>query len=101
MSIKKFKKKPIIIEALQFTGHNAMEIEMFMEQQLVSSAVPRYMELDNDIPNNAYIIKIPTREGIQTAIKLDWVIKGNTAEFGDHFWICKPDYFKEAYEEVL
>lgn len=95
--IKKFRKKPVVIEALQWTGHNATEIMLFVGQRLKYTSVPHQIEREkDDIPNDAYQIEIPTDEGVMTASKLDWIIKGIKGEF----YPCKPDIFAATYELV-
>ncbi len=89
------------VNAVQWKGDNATEIMLFVGRRLKSTAVPSQMEreLDN-IPHEAYTIDIPTREGVQTAIRMDWIIEGESEEYGKHYWVNKPDYFKLAYEKV-
>jgi hypothetical protein len=91
----KFRKKPVVIDAIQWTGHNATEIMLFVGQKLKASSVPYGIEMDHDdIPNDAYRLEIPTLEGVMTATKLDWIIKGVNGEF----YPCKPDIFEKTYE---
>lgn len=93
----KFRKKPVVIEAIQFTGDNALGIMDFVGKKLQASIPPHTMEIEMDIPNEGYTIIIPTLEGDMVASKFDWIIKGVKGEF----YPCKPDIFKETYEEVL
>lgn len=92
-----FRKKPVVIEAIQWTGHNGTEIELFIGKRLKIKSVPSSIEreLDN-IPISEYTVEIPTLEGVMTATKMDWIIKGVKGEF----YPCKPDIFNETYEEV-
>ncbi len=80
----KFRKKPVVIEAVQFTGDNDLEIAAFTGE-------------DNADPNpddpKWYIY---TLEGVMTADVGDWIIKGVQGEF----YPCKPDIFEQTYEEV-
>jgi hypothetical protein len=95
--MSKFRKKPVVIEALQWTGHNATEIMLFVGKKLKCSSVPHEIEREHDnIPHDAYQIEIPTLEGIMTANKLDWIIKGVNGEF----YPCNPDIFEKTYESV-
>lgn len=95
--MSKFRKKPVVIEAIQFTGHNSTEIMLFVGQKLQCSEVPHEVEREHyDIPNDAYSIKIPTLEGVMTGIRGDWIIKGVKGEF----YPCKPDIFEKTYEAV-
>jgi hypothetical protein len=91
----KFRKKPVVIDAIQWTGHNATEIMLFVGQKLNARCVPHGIEIEHDnIPNNAYALEIPTLEGTMTATKLDWIIRGVNGEF----YPCKPDIFEKTYE---
>jgi len=78
----KYKKKPVVIDAVQFTGDNGDEISKFMQCQFP------FLENGN--------LKIGTLEGVMTANPNDWIIKGVKGEF----YPCKPDIFKTTYECV-
>lgn len=54
------------------------------------------MEFDKEIPKEAYTIEISTLEGVMTACKMDWIIKGVNGEF----YPCKPDIFERTYDKV-
>lgn len=76
----KFKKKPVVIEAMQFTGENGLDIATFCK----------------GIPLDTFgdSIIIPTLEGNHRADPGDWIIKGVKGEF----YPCKPDIFAATYE---
>lgn len=78
----KFRKKPVVIEAMQWTGNNSFDIAKFMNE-------PLYGEWTNEI-------SIRTLEGVMTASLGDWIIKGVNGEF----YPCKPDIFEKTYEAV-
>lgn len=94
--IKNYRKKPVVIEALQFTGDNYTEVMLFVGKKLNSSRPPSAMEKSEDLPPEAYNITIPTLEGDHLAIKGDFIIKGIAGEF----YPCKPEIFQQTYEEV-
>ncbi|CAL2085027.1 hypothetical protein [Tenacibaculum sp. 190524A02b] len=96
----KFRKKPVVIEAVQFTGRNKTEVELFVGNRLEASIPPRTMEFDKEIPKTGYSVIIPTREGQMTAYKMDWILKGYTEKLGFHFWVNENGYFHNNYEEV-
>ena len=77
----RFIKKPVVVEAVQFTGHNVKEIEEFVG--LGTYWYPERM-----------IIEIPTLEGVMTARSGDWIIRGVRGEY----YPCKPDIFEATYE---
>jgi hypothetical protein len=76
----KYRKRPLVIEAIQWTGDNWEEIKAFC---------PSVYEPE-DVPF------IPTLEGDMTLCLNDWVIKGIKGEF----YPCKPDIFAETYESL-
>ncbi len=88
--IKKFRKKPIVIEAVQWkddTIVNIDEIEKFIG----------YRPKHNDANlNEDKKLTIKTLEGEHKASLGDWIIKGVKGEF----YPCKPDIFEATYEEV-
>jgi hypothetical protein len=90
-----YRKKPVVIEAVQFTGHNITEISFFTGLILTP-------ELESETAYLAgqgapiFSIIIPTLEGDHKAITGDWIIKGVKGEF----YPCKPDIFALTYEPV-
>lgn len=77
----KYKKKPVVIEAIRFIGSNYEEIREFIDQNTLCSDLS---------------IVISTLEGDMVAQKGDYIIKGVKGEF----YPCKPDIFEETYEVV-
>lgn len=92
----KYRKKPVVIDAIQYIGSNGTEIMTFVGRQLQESKPPSTMEYDKDIPNEAYSIIIPTLEGDMKASNLDYIIKGIQGEY----YPCKPNIFEQTYELV-
>ena len=91
----KYRKKPVVVEAIQWTGLNAIEIMDFVGKHLKYG-------VDEDM-STAYIagqgapvcyIEIPTLEGDMTVSYGDYIIKGVNGEF----YPCKPDIFLKTYE---
>lgn len=89
----KFRKKPVVIEAFKL-GTDSMP-DWFMDRVstntiiLLSSGSPR----DRGSLLGA---RINTLEGIMTADRDDYVIKGVKGEI----YPCKPDIFEATYEAV-
>ena len=82
--MNKYKKKPIVVEAMQYDGINIEEI-------IIKLGVPEYgCDLISDD------VTIPTLEGEMTVKVNDWIIKGINGEF----YPCKPDIFEKTYERV-
>lgn len=76
--IKKYRTKPVEIEAVEWTGDNREEVEHFVGSDY-------YV-------NGALFIE--TREGDMQASIGDYIIKGLLGEF----YPCKPDVFHKKYE---
>lgn len=85
----KYRKKPVVIEALQFldTEERITELSEFIDNQEV---VVNYEKPDSPV------LKIETLEGVMTASEGDYIIKGVNGEF----YPCKPDIFEKTYEAV-
>ena len=85
----KYKKKPVVIEAIQFTGtlNNLEELSNFIDNQdlVISYKDPK-----------CAVIKLQTLEGQMIASLGDYIIKGVQGEF----YPCKPDIFEQTYERV-
>lgn len=75
-------KKPISIEAIQWTGNNYEEIKEFMGN------TPSYVNSSNELI-------IPTLEGNMHAIEGSYIIRGIQGEY----YPCRKDIFEEIYEE--
>jgi len=76
----KFRKRPVVIEAVQFHG-NFDEIEKFV---------------GGDAEFRSGELIVATLEGPLHASPKDWIIKGVNGEF----YPCKPDIFEKTYEKV-
>ena len=85
--MKKYIKKPVVIQAVEYNGANKEEIEAFVEKKLDTV----YTELKEPLE-----LKIPTLEGDMKASKGDYIIKGINGEF----YPCKPDVFEKTYDVV-
>ena len=89
MLMPEFRKKPVVIEAVQFTGQNGNEVCDFAGLNGVD------VEDAGGKRARPFLI-IPTLEGSMRADVGDWIIKGVKGEF----YPCKPDIFEATYEEV-
>lgn len=76
----KFRKKPVVIEAFQWTVNE----------------VPQWWKDLKGVTINVHTMSafIPTLEGTMEASKNDWIIKGVMGEV----YPCKPDIFEKTYE---
>jgi hypothetical protein len=86
----KFRKKPVVIEAVRWTGKNVKEILRFRK----SGPCPPWWGNDFIIDNATRRLEIATLEGTMLASAGDWVIRGVKGEF----YPCKPHIFDATYE---
>ena len=84
--IRKYVKRPITIEAIQWTGDNRKEIFDFCTLSYFNT----------DFETAELKLMIQTSEGPMQASVGDYVIKGIHGEF----YACKPDIFAKTYDEV-
>lgn len=86
----KFRKKPVVIEAIQFTDISSINRMCNIWQK-------PFMDVADFDPNNDLdSFWIETLEGQHTAIRGDWIIKGIAGEF----YPCKDKIFQQTYEPV-
>lgn len=83
-TMPKYTKKPVEIEAEQWTGDNVVEILNFCTQCYSYER------------NGEAVLAIATLEGTMTASKSDMIIKGVQGEF----YPCKKDIFDMTYNTV-
>lgn len=84
----KFRKKPVEIDAVQWTGENREDVVDFVLHSTNGKVVTDEEKAD--------ALLIYTLEGIMIADSGDWIIRGIKGEC----YPCKPDIFQETYEEV-
>ena len=93
----KFKKKPIEIEAIQWTGNSSVK------------AVSEFLGAKNqELENDDYVVRlengignlyIKTSEGLMLANIGDWIIK-EPFDKERKYYPCKEDIFYKTYEKV-
>lgn len=81
----RYRKKPVVIEAVRWTGENRDEIKNFAPEEY-SVAGTLYF-----VGNQVAIV---TLEGEMRAGPGDWIIRG----VKDEVYPCKPDIFAATYE---
>jgi len=79
----KYRKKPVVIEAVQWDGANVDEVLGLC----ITVGSVRRTSVDHQLA-------IDTREGTMTASRGDWIIKGVKGEL----YPCKPDIFAATYD---
>lgn len=92
----KFRKKPIIIEAVQWTGENIKEIKVFTNGKTKYEESTGGSEDGGGYPQIYARLIIPTLEGDHKANIGDWIIKGIKGEF----YPIKNEIFLETYEKM-
>jgi len=84
----KFRKKPVVIEAVRWLNDNWDELQEFAA------------DCDQKCPivycGYGSPLVINTLEGDMLADDGDWIIKGVAGEF----YPCKPDIFEKTYENI-
>lgn len=80
----KYRKKPVVIEAVEYTGT--------FDEKLAEWCGGRIVGLGQGFAK----IEIDTLEGVVTASPGDYIIRGVQGEF----YPCKPDIFDATYERV-
>ena len=82
--IRTYVKKPLKIEAIQYTGHNLDDLRKFVPEECRNNKIHQPLG-------------IHTLEGVMEIKEGDYIIKGVLGEF----YVCNPDVFALSYEEVL
>ena len=77
----RYRKKPVEIEAVQWNGHNYLEITQLTRGEFRAINDKLFIE---------------TLEGMMCANVGDYIIKGVKGEL----YPCKPDIFDQTYERV-
>ena len=97
-----YRKKPVVIEAMQWDG-TAAGATPIINWVLANGGTARYHEALLFNPGGANervepaFVAIDTLEGTMKAIALDYVIRGVQEEF----YPCKPDIFDTTYDKVV
>lgn len=105
--MKKFRKKPVVIEAQQWwpPGDERHDPTMLVRRKGNSVSPPDYRQVGDlfeEFPEGQYglggpgVYMIKTLEGDMKVSPGDWVIIGVAGEK----YACKPDIFEQTYEAV-
>lgn len=81
----KYRKKPVEVEAIQWTGKFDRNMSLFVGDKATIKGVKEPFEMI-----------IHTLEGDMQANIGDFIIRGVNGEF----YPCKPDIFEKTYERV-
>lgn len=82
----KYKKKPVVIDAVKWDGNKVSEVTDWISEALDKCVIIRY---GNEV-------HIRTLEGVMKASPGDYIIKGVNGEL----YPCKPEIFEKTYEAV-
>lgn len=83
MEPKKYRKRPVVVEAIQWTGENYKDIQAFAGKKTVNHFSEK-------------LLTIRTLKGYMVVSRGDYIVKGVHGEV----YPCKPDVFQETYEEA-
>ncbi|MBP3245540.1 MAG: hypothetical protein J6M59_10635 [Bacteroidaceae bacterium] len=93
-----YRKKPVVIEAVQWTGDNPCEIQEFAGN---AAKITKYdPAIDNAgvfvgfVERDRLELSIQTLEGEMKAAIGDYIIKGVNGEF----YPCKEEIFEKTYD---
>ena len=95
----KYRKKPVVIDAVQLTWDNWSEICDFVPKPWFKGGC--YVDAEGKVTTDAagklglIIQTLESQEFI--AQENDWIIKGTAGEF----YACKPDIFENIYEPAF
>lgn len=90
----KYKKKPVVIEAVRWNGLNLEEIKEFVGDPLIYEISDAAWKVSKGAPT--VYMEIETLEGNHKCTIGDYIIKGVQGEI----YPCKPDIFEQTYERV-
>lgn len=88
----KYRKKPVVIQAVKWTGcHDQQEDPYWIVEAIEKGEI---WFIGNG--SEHVVMQIDTLEGVMTANRGDYIIKGIQGEI----YPCKPDIFEATYEKV-
>jgi hypothetical protein len=90
--VSKYRKKPVVIEAFQWTGGPDREEDPVWACIAIKEGTMYFENMGT--PEVSLMIK--TSEGVMRASQGDWIIFGIKGEL----YPCKPDIFEATYEAV-
>ena len=88
--MSKYRKKPVIIEAVQLTRRFSENAINFIDETCLGDFN------SGEFKEDCCYIEIITLEGAMIANEGDYIVKGIKGEF----YPCKPDIFEMTYEKV-
>lgn len=92
----KYRKKPVVVEAVRWTGSNLEEIRNFVGSDLIEDCVELF-DTKRELKKMLVGIAINTFEGTMRVDYGDYIIKDAHGDFN----LCRSDIFKQTYEEII
>jgi len=101
--MNKAVKKPVVVEYIQLTTKNIMEVYMILHPDegkpdtstlIASNKWDSYEKLVRDVGMNMFTLE--SGKGTQVASINDYIIKGVQGEY----YPCKPDIFELTYDKL-
>lgn len=93
----RYRKKPVVIEAMRFSGPNYQAVLNWMGSKWPEHQHPEIAGCYGNGPGDDFVANgmwIKTLERDMTALVGDWIIRGVKGEF----YPCKPDIFEATYD---
>lgn len=87
----KFRKVPVVIDAVQFTGDNAAEIQKFTGADTFCVVDDEHRQHSDDCPAKVFDVLHNTWVGVYAG---QWIIRGVSGEF----YPCAYEVFSKTYE---
>lgn len=88
----KFRKRPVIIDAIQYDGTNFWKVLTWIQEVSTADVTTGVVSMDM----GSSVLTIDTKEGPMKAPPGWYIIRGVKGEF----YSCEPEIFELTYEEV-
>lgn len=90
--LKTYRKRPIELQAIQWTGENEAEIQAWTGRSIFYKLDVEDRGENPDATATLYVAANSVWLGLEPG---EWILKDSKG-----FYPCKPDVFAETYEEV-
>lgn len=90
----KVRNKPVEVEAIRYKGNNLSELEEFLGDNLILNKC--YFRTSSGLQPYLKGISVRTLEGVCCVSYGDYIIK----DVNGGFYLCKSDFFEQAYEII-
>ena len=91
--MSKWRKRPVVIDAFLWTGDEKQKED---PEWFIDIGIRQGIVTFTDAGTENVTMQIETLEGVHTANRGDYIIKG----IEDELYPCKPDIFIKTYEMV-